>query len=348
MDPCPPNLWLKLSEDCWGLIMPFLPDADNTNLAEVFPKVADHLKTFVLELISIRPMSEQLELFRRCPKVNKLIVNGYPDKELMIAVATINQKIESIHGPCFESRDDGPRLGYVKKLWQMNCSLDHFTGTIPFHRDLPLEYRSLRLRIHYDDSIQYNEREPDYDKMSDDVFENVTEIHSEEPSVGLNRLIPRCPKLQTIFLDYHWVKHHYGSIDWSQPMPQMSSLISVVGSSNGTIRLVPQEMEVFLKAISDNTKNLEKIRFYGAVTKSDIFYIKNNLLKVSTWVELPLEKMFEMFPRIRTIQVEAGWLPRGAVTRILNQVDAINSGLEEPFTVVTDKPKFLKLVRRRV
>ena len=323
--------------------MAFVPDTDTTNLAQVFPKVAAQLKIFVYESDSIRSRSEQLELFRRCPKVNKLLVKGYPDEELMFAVATINQKIGSIHNLSYELKDGVLRVEYVKKLWEMNCSLDHFTDTIPFHRDLPLEYRSFSLRVNQ--RIHYK---PCYDKLIDDDFENVTEIYSKTPSQGLNRLIPRCPKLQTIFLDYKPVNNMYRLISWPHPMPQMSSLISAIGYSGFTRRTVPNEMKLFLNVISNNTENLKKIRFYATLDKSDVFYIKNNLLTVSTWSEVPLLKLFEMFPRIRTILVEATCLPRPAVTRILNQVEVINSGLEEPFTVVTDMPTFLKLVRRRV
>ena len=336
MTPCPLNLWLKLPEDCWGLIMPFVSDDDNTNLAEVFPKVAVQLKTFVFERFSIRPMAEQLKSFEACPKVNKIIVHQYPLKHiqndtLINAVANINQKIESIDalrpsghdGRDFRlspSLSNELRMNYVKKLWQMKCPVDHFKDAIPFPRGLGTDYRSLRRRLNK--RINYN-GVCDYHKLCVDVFKNVTEIRSDKWNEGLNRLIHRCPKLHAIFL-------RVSSKDAWQPIPKKTSLLKAICYSS------PSHIKKFLMVIERNKENLEEV-FHGDFSDMT-FHIKNNLLVVSTRCLEPLSTFITMFPEISCIIVEVCHRFKGRLlVDVVNEIEILNHGRDHPIRFKTRK-----------
>ena len=312
MASCPPNLWLKLPEDCWGLIMPFVSHIDNVNLAQVFPRVAVQLKTFVFEADSIRPKSEQLELLERFPTVIRLIVNHDVETDfhrLMDAVAKINQKIESINASCSSFWSDYLRMKYVKNIWQMKCSVDHFKDTIPFHEGLEPEDRLLRRRLNK--RITYRPRY-NYDNLCDIVFNNVTEIQSNEWNEDLNRLITRCPKLQTIFLDGLWREKVW------QPISKMSSLVSVFGSLwDG------RNIKKFLKVIDGNRECLKDVVFEDK--KDAIFRMRNNLMVVSTRCHEPLSTFIRMFPRTSCIIVEECDLGNGLrLVDMVHQIGILN------------------------
>ena len=81
--------------------------------------------------------------------------------------------------------------------------------------------------------------------------------------------------------------------------------------------------------------------FPGLKKGSDENRCLSPLLMIKTKFEVPLSKLVEMFPRIRIILLEKLRKTVEAVTRILHQIDVVNCGTDEPFTVIIDNPKIL-------
>ena len=341
--------WLSLPQTIWYRIMPLVSDEDNTNLAEVFPDVALLIRKFVIAKSnqSHEPTAKGMKLLNRCPNVAELVVIELAMKRkvnfrFMKKIAEINPNLESIRfGHRFElelpKQYSRLRYAYVERIWEIKGTVDTFKSPVEFHYTLGRKYHPCIAEM--DKRIEFKSNF-NYDKIENWKLIHVTEILVSEDSDMVRNLITRCPNLR--LLQVYWLGEGWTTL------PHNPALKRVVGSSQNTSKMLVQEIATFLDVISNNTENLEDISFYRSMDGIKFFHIKKNMMTITTRYEVPLSKLVEMFPRIRTILVEKLRKPSGGVTRILNQVEVINNGVDEKFTVVTDKPKFFKLCRRRV
>ena len=349
-EPSPePNLWLKLPEDNWSQIIPFISAEDTTNLAEVFPKMTGLIRTIVIANSnqSDGPTAKRLKLLERCPKVNVRVVRELSFRKLdnfrfMEKIAEINQNLKSIRfGDRFQlehpEHDSRLRIVYIERIWKMKGTVDTFKSPVQFHSTLDPKYDSFTAEVN-----KRIEFKPgfDYDNIENWKLIHVTEISVSEDSHMLHNLITRCPNLRLLQMKMLFEA-------WTT-LPHNPALKWVIGGTWRGNTMINRDIESFLDVISKNTGNLEEIHFYRRQEGIEFFHIKKNVMTITTKYEVPLPNLIKSFPRIRTILVEKLREPAGGVTRILDQIQAINNGIDEPFTVVIDNPMLVKLCRRRV
>ena len=349
-EPSPePNLWLKLPEDNWSQIVPFLSAEDTTNLADVFPKVTNLIRTFVIVNCnhSHEPTAKQMKLLKRCPNVAELVVKElsaieFVNFRFIEKIAEINPNLASIsfgdHVQLQHPKQHYQlRYAYIERIWDIKGTVDTFKDPVQFHCTLARGYRSFTAEMYkrIDFLPGFN-----YDQIESWKLVHVTEISTSQNKKRLRNLITRCPNLRLLQV--------YILDNGMTTLPHNRALKCVIGSTFSRYSMIVQDIATFLDVISKNTENLEDISFYRSMDGFKFFHIKKNMMTITAKYEVPLSNLIKSFPRIKTILVEKLRIPGGGVWRVLDQIGAINNGIDEPFTVVIDNPVLVKLCRRRV